>query len=452
MATRKFTTQFLDTVKTDQPQTEFRDALERGLEIRVTRSRVKTWAFRYRRRSDRRKRIITLGRYPDLSLEDARLEAAQTRIAVAQGSDPAAGVQEFKASPTVRELIVEWQTNHAAYNRAAQVRHDDQSILARHVLPHIGDMKAGDLGRRELAAMLNRVKLAQDGRLGFNTPSKATRRLSTRPNRVFELMRAILRWGLSQGIIASDPSSGMKRPIANETPRERTLSTAEIMAFWHGVARIPTAPGMRLAMRLALITGQRIGEVTGIALRDLTLDSSAPVWIIPSAKAKNGKGHRVPLAPLAVSTIRDALALQSDQLVQTPWLFPAPRANSKGVRDSMTAHAASVALALGRSKLGMDYFRVHDLRRTAATRMAELGINPHTIGMVLNHVSGSKSTITGRVYVQYSFDREKREALEVWGACLETIIRDPQRSTDAVIVADIAESQVEFEEASVATR
>ena len=85
------------------------------------------------------------------------------------------------------------------------------------------------------------------------------------------------------------------------------------MAFWHGVARIPTAPGMRLAMRLALITGQRIGEVTGIALRDLTLDSSAPVWIIPSAKAKNGKGpaclsRRSPYQPSATRWLRIASA------------------------------------------------------------------------------------------------------------------------------------------------
>ena len=98
----------------------------------------------------------------------------------------------------MRELIVEWQTNHAAYNRAAQVRHDDQSILARHVLPHIGDMKAGDLGRRELVVMLNRVRLAQDGQLVL-THRQRRRGAVNAPERVFELMRAILRRACRRG-------------------------------------------------------------------------------------------------------------------------------------------------------------------------------------------------------------------------------------------------------------
>jgi integrase len=97
--------------------------------------------------------------------------------------------------------------------------------------------------------------------------------------------------------------------------------------------------------------------------------------MIPIEKTKNGEGHRLPLSPLAVSIIRHALALQSDQSGKTPWLFPAPRANLKGVRGPMTAHAASVALAQCLGKLGTERFRIHDLRRTAATRMAELGVH-----------------------------------------------------------------------------
>ena len=72
--------------------------------------------------------------------------------------------------------------------------------------------------------------------------------------------------------------------------------------------------------------------------------------------------------------------------------------------------------------LGLGDFRTHDLRRTAATRMAEMGISPHTISLILNHISASKSTITGKVYVQYSFDREKREALNAWGERLRRIV------------------------------
>ena len=76
-----------------------------------------------------------------------------------------------------------------------------------------------------------------------------------------------------------------------------------------------------------------------------------------------------------------------------------------------------------RPELGLDHFRVHDLRRTVATGMASLGINPHTISLVLDHISVTKGTVTGAVYVKYSFDREKREALDSWSAHLEQVIR-----------------------------
>jgi integrase len=78
--------------------------------------------------------------------------------------------------------------------------------------------------------------------------------------------------------------------------------------------------------------------------------------------------------------------------------------------------------------IGLEDFRVHDLRRTAATRMAEMGIAPHTISLVLNHVSARAGTVTGKVYVQYSYDREKREALDRWGDRLQAILIDVPRT------------------------
>lgn len=88
----------------------------------------------------------------------------------------------------------------------------------------------------------------------------------------------------------------------------------------------------------------------------------------------------------------------------------------------------------GRGDLGVAHFCIHDLRCTAATRMAEMGINPHTISLILNHVSASRSTVTSRVYIRYSYDKEKREALEAWGARLEKIVS----GTDAANVVTLA--------------
>lgn len=422
---KKFTARFLDAVASDDRE-EYFDTGEDGLMLRVSSKGTKSFAFRYRRKSDGRRRFVSIGHYPTVTLERARIAAAKNRIEVAEGGDPAAGVQLRKAAPTFRELIEDWETGHAMANRSLRVRADDQSMLTRHILPAIGDMKVQDIGRRELTLMLGKVRTAKDGRKGHTKSGQAARSLTHRPNRVFQLTRAILRWAHGQGIIAADPTAGMKRPVKKEAERERTLSSEEIAVFWRNVEKLPTTRALHIALKLSLVIGQRIGEVCGIETAELMLDGPAPVWIIPRSRTKNAEGHRVPLAPLALSLIREALAWQrpvhnaKGQAVFSPYLFPA-RAKRDKSHGPILPGAAAVAMFRGRDKLGVAHFRVHDLRRTAATHLAELGISPHTISLILNHVSASKSTVTSKVYVQYSYDREKREALEKWARFLEQV-------------------------------
>ena len=129
-----------------------------------------------------------------------------------------------------------------------------------------------------------------------------------------------------------------------------------------------------LALKIALVTAQRIGEVTGIANRELSLNDTAPMWTVPGNRSKNGRANRVPLSQLAVQLMKEAreLAPSSD------WLFPG--AAGKGPIDP---HTPTKALSRSRVLIGLNDFRVHDLRRTAATRMAERGVSPHTISLVL---------------------------------------------------------------------
>jgi integrase len=282
------------------------------------------------------------------------------------------------------------------------------------------------IGRRELNRLLSDAKSATDGRKGHLKPGHKVRRLTHRPNRVFELTRTVVRWAVEQEILTANPMLGMKRPIRKEAPRERTLSPAEIQTLWSALDKVPTkqatwkrqdgalpmSRATALTMKLSLTTAQRIGEVSGIALSELDLNDTTPMWIIPSSRAKNREPHRVPLSPLALQLIGEARDLGGS----SPWLFPSP--NGEGGIDP---HASTKALGRARAAIGLDDFRVHDLRRTAATHMAEMGINPHTISLVLNHISIRRGTITGKVYNQYSYDREKREALNTWGARLERL-------------------------------
>lgn len=205
----------------------------------------------------------------------------------------------------------------------------------------------------------------------------------------------------------------MKPPLEKEKPRERALTPDEICAFWHKLPASPLSPAVQLALKLALTTAQRIGEVANIAKSELLLDQATPVWMLPGERSKNREGHRVPLSPLAVSLLRDAIAMSGE----SDFVFPSPKGEGP-----IGSGAGTKGMQRARPTFDMADFRVHDLRRTAATGMAELGISPHTISLVLNHMSARAGTVTSAVYVKYSYDKEKREAFEAWGRRLEELV------------------------------
>lgn len=449
MADRKLTARFVETVKTNRDREDFQDAGLRGLQLRVTKGGAKTWTYRYRRKSDGKLRRVTLGTFPAMGLDGARQSAREQSALVGRGADPAGAVQERKDAETFTEIATEWLERHGKVNKSARTVKDDQSMLSRHVLPTIGSMKAAEVSKRDVIRILDAVASADDAR-SARLPPVERRKLTHRPNRVFELIRSIFRWSVGRDLLKVDPTWGMRPPIKKEMPRERELSPDEIRQLWHaldqapvhrrstkgvprgekavGDADLPMTRATALALKLALATGQRIGEVSGIALSELDLNDIAPMWIVPSERSKNGRSNRVPLSPLAVSLIRETMELAPG----AKWLFPNP--SGSGPIDP---HAPTKALDRARPVIGLEDFRVHDLRRTAATRMAEMGIAPHTISLVLNHVSARAGTVTGKVYVQYSYDKEKREALARWGERLQAILIDVP-STNVVAFSQCA--------------
>lgn len=375
-----------------------------------------------------------LGSYPALALKEARRRAKQLQAEIGDEgirADPASGVKARREAETFEELVSVWIDRHGTPNKSLRALKDDRSMLALHVLPEIGQMKAREITKRDIIWLLDKVAAKTDARHG-----KKARKLTHRPNRVFELVRSIFRWAAGRDLLKLDPTFGLNPPIKSEKPRERELSEAEIRRLWDALGQAPvarrTTKGLNLgaravsetdlpmtkstalALKLALVTAQRIGEVTGIALSELTLSESAPIWIIPGERSKNGQPNRVPLSPVAVQLINEARALNPE----SAWLFPS--AKGKGPIDP---HAPTKALERARPVIGLEDFRIHDLRRTAATRMAEIGVSPHTISLVLNHVSARRGTVTGKVYNQYSYDKEKREALGAWGQRLEQLLR-----------------------------
>ena len=186
---------------------------------------------------------------------------------------------------------------------------DDISMLDRHIRPRIGAVRLSEIAKRDVIRLLDEVAAQPDARRGRT----ADRKMTHRPNRVFELLRAILRWGVGRDLLTVDPTSGLAPPIRKEKPRERDLSLDEIHQLWTALDKAPVSrrPGgsdgnfpitraMALTLKLALVTGQRIGEVARIEVSELSLNDTAPLWTIPGARVKNGHLNRVP--PLATGS------------------------------------------------------------------------------------------------------------------------------------------------------
>src|SRR5262245_45368729 len=405
--------------------TEVRDTEVRGLELRVTANGSKTWRLHYTRRSDGRRRAVGLGTYPALALKAARSKAKSYQAEIENEeirADPATDRQVRRRAQNFSELADEWLERHARPNKSTRSVRDDISMLDRHIRPRIGAMRISEIAKRDIIRFLDEVAVQPDARKG----RKADRKMTHRPNRVFELIRSIFRWSIGRDLLTVDPTFGLRPPIKRERPRERDLRPEEIRRLWvaldkasvgHNSGRskreLPMTRSTALAIKLALVTGQRIGEVAHMALSELSLDDAGPLWTIPGERTKNSQPNRVPLSTLALKLVAQAKALAGD----SQWLFPSPTG-----RGPMDAHAPTRALARARDAIGLKDFRIHDLRRTAATRMAELGVSPHTISLILNHISARQGSITSKVYVQYSYDREKRQALEAWSARLEAFI------------------------------
>ena len=436
MRGRRLTARFVETASTVLDRATHPDSSIRGLELRVTKLGRKSWALRYRRKSDGKLRRLTLGSFPAIGLEEARQTSKEHLAAIGRGADPAGKLQERNKAATFAEIVDLLIELHGRPNKGMRTLRDDAAMLRRYVFPHIGAMKAWDITKRDIVNLLDHAVAQPDARRGKRTqrantlPAAAVERfqprtLTHRPNRVFQLVRAIFRWAVARDELTFDPTAGLKAPIKHEPARERELSPTEICKFWLALDRAPMTrdPNDRvgvlltrsraLTLQLALVTAQRIGEVTAMSMTELDLAGEAPVWTIPSAHSKNNQINRVPLSPLAVRLIAEARRLAPN----SPWLFPC--ADGGG---AISPQVPAKALERARASLGIAHFRVHDLRRTAATRMAEQGINVHTISLVLNHVSARTGTITGKVYVQYGFDREKRDALDAWARRLEEIV------------------------------
>jgi integrase len=359
-------------------QTDYFDEKCKGLSLRVS-AKSKTWTFHYRWNGKRAR--ATLGTYPATSLGEARARAIEAKGNVEANSDPRAALRA-QGVMTVATLVDSYVEKHAAPLRTGK---EIERRLNRNIVPVIGDVPLADFHRRDATRVVDRI-------LKRGAPIEAMR--------AFEDLRAMLRWAVSRGDLDHNPVDGMKKPPGSK-PRERTLSDDEIKVLW---SSLPTAlaksPTCQQIIKLCLVTGQRVGEVTG--MRRDELDLKHRIWNLPGSRTKNGYPHSVPLSELGMSIIGGG---------KGGLVFP-----------SVSPRAVAKTISRAQERFGLQPWTAHDLRRTALTGMAKLGVAPIVLGHIANHRTTTKAGITLGVYVQHQYEMEKRAALELWADRLQGIV------------------------------
>jgi integrase len=382
-------------------QIEYFDTSSSGLALRVG-MKVKAWEYHFESPRDGKRARAQLGTYPATSLALARTKAIEARGQVEEGRDPRDVLAASAAGAmTVAGLVESYLAKHVRPNlrTAAAI----ERRVNKNVVPVIGTVRVTELHRRDINRALDPI---------------LSRGRQVEAGRVFEDMRAMFRWALARGDLDHSPVEGMRKPNGS-APRERVLSDDEIRILWHGLPKaLKRSKTCQRIIKLCLITAQRVGEVAG--MRRDELDLEALTWNLPGSRTKNGRPHTVPLSDLAVKIICEALADAGGDAV---FVFPVGD-------DALPPHA--VARTIGRAqetsekrptgRFGMPRWTAHDLRRTALTNFARLGVAPVVAGAVANHLSVTKASITLSVYTRYTYDREKRDALELWATRLEALV------------------------------
>jgi integrase len=408
------------------------DNQQRGLAVRVTASGGRTYLCQYTLHG--RKWRVPLGACSAVPLFRAREAAAAIMGDVAKGRNPAAERKEAAAIDrarrarnrlTLRMLIDDWNRLHLADRRPSYAA---EAVRALHhaLAPHLDDA-AEDLDRATVVRALDaltRLRKRKDG--GGVGKLKGT----AIKGRTAAYGRAAFSWAVKRGELQHNPFANL--PVAKGiAKRERVLSDIEIAEIWR--ASGDTAPPYGSIIRLLILTGQRRGEVAGIAWNELT--EALATWNLPGNRTKNGVAHAV---PLSAPTRRILKSFCKDSHERHGLVLPGEVGNSfagwskakKALDNAIIEARARAAEKAGTKAAALVPWSVHDLRRTVATGLQRLGVRLEVTEAVLNHISGTRGGIAG-VYQRHDWAVEKRAAIDAWAAHVISICQSRNEMTNA---------------------
>jgi integrase len=361
-----------------------------GFRLRASGDRVRrSYVVQYRRAGGTRRVLIGSGE--TLSAEQARAAAKKILAKVALGGDPQAdkAARRAKDAHGLRSVIDEYLAAKEDRVRPRTFQEARRYLQGPHFKP-LHAMPLDRITRRDIATRL--VAITRES--GPITAARARTTLS-----------AMFVWAMGMGLVENNAVIGTVKPD-QPSSRERVLEDDELAAIWRACGD----DDYGRIVRLLVLTGCRRQEIGNMAWDELDLERGA--WTIPAARTKNARAHELPLPPLALSIIEAV-----PRMVGREQLF--------GVRGSGFTRWSASKRELD-ERAGVAEWHLHDLRRTTATRMADLKVQPHIIEAVLNHHSGHRAGVAG-IYNRSSYSNEVRAALALWADHVRTLVEGGQR-------------------------
>ena len=402
---KKFTTTALNAVRPSSERQQLADPATTGLFLIVQPTGVKSWAWRGRIGGKPRK--LTLGRYPAHSLADAREWACALTRQRDGGIDPLAErARKAKADAAAAHLAtftvdVAFNAYMEAEGASRKSAREKLRLYDACFKPAIGSMSLHAVDRSAIEAVI----------------ATKCQTHPTSANRLVSLVKRFFRWCVTKGHhltrLTVDPTANITKP-ADEVKRDRVLTDYEVRLFLEALRDEDDA--CAIPMRLLLLTGARRAEVFEAAWAEFDIANGD--WLLPANRSKNKLPHLLPLPRMAMALIAK---LQSQG--RSSLLFASDRTPTNAVSGiskmvaRMRERMEKLAAQDGRE---IQHWQIHDLRRTAATGMAALMIQPHEVEAVLNHVSGTRAGVAG-IYNRYTYYAEKKRALDKWSKKIRNI-------------------------------
>jgi integrase len=388
------THRFIETVKPEASAFRIPDARCAGLAIRVATSGVVTFDLAFRVSKSKKFRRLSLGKFPDISLDAARDRANELTRAARMGHDLIGEEETARAAAAARITVEALVSEYVVRRVRGRLRtaHEIEGRLKR-ALAAEWQRPVDELRRRDLRRLLDAI-------VDAGHPREAEQR------RV--CLNGLFRWAVQQDFIEVNPMVGLVS-YGRSPPRQRVLTSDEVETLWRWLDGGAIPLDAADVLRMQLVLGARCSEVGG--MRGAEVDTERWLWTLPAERSKNGKARVTPIVGIAREIIAKRIKVAEG----------GPLFTTDTGRPLTAMHLAHFLM---NHRPPIQKFGTHDLRRTVATMMAEaLGISLETIARVIGHTGGSASTRTLIAhYVRADFVDQKQAALLAWDMRLRAIV------------------------------